>query len=69
MILDFMTSVDPEADQVKYIHMKQDMTGLWFTEGEEFKNWTNTKKATLWLCGIREFPKFMNRFLVNSSLL
>jgi len=52
-----MTSVDPEADQVKYIHMKQDMTGLWFTEGEEFKNWTNTKKATLWLCGIREFPK------------
>jgi hypothetical protein len=67
MILDFMTLVDPEADQAKYIQMKQDMTGLWFTEGEEFKNWMNTRKATLWLCGIREFPKFMDSFRVNSS--
>jgi hypothetical protein len=67
MILDFMTLVDPEADQAKYIQMKQDMTGLWFTEGEEFKNWMNTRKATLWLCVIREFPKFMNSFRVNSS--
>ncbi|KAG4441912.1 hypothetical protein IFR05_002596 [Cadophora sp. M221] len=51
-ILDFMTMVDPRIDQTMYIQMKQDMTGLWFTEGDEFKAWLSTKNATLWLSGI-----------------
>jgi hypothetical protein len=54
-ILDFMTSVDPHSDQSKYIQMRQDMTGLWFTEGEEFKSWMSTKNGALWLAGIRKF--------------
>ncbi|KAK0113992.1 hypothetical protein ONS96_014838 [Cadophora gregata f. sp. sojae] len=32
--------------------MKQDMTGLWFTEGDEFKAWMSKRNSTLWLSGV-----------------
>ncbi|KAH7383079.1 hypothetical protein BKA64DRAFT_176304 [Cadophora sp. MPI-SDFR-AT-0126] len=51
-ILDFMTTLDPRTDQTMYVQMKQDMTGLWFTEGDEFKAWMSRRNATLWLSGI-----------------
>ncbi|PVH76976.1 hypothetical protein DL98DRAFT_496048, partial [Cadophora sp. DSE1049] len=51
-ILDFMTTLDPRIDQTMYVQMKQDMTGLWFTEGDEFKAWMSKRNATLWLSGI-----------------
>jgi ribosomal protein S16 len=51
-ILDTIGSFDPNGHQNIAIKLRQPGTGVWFTEGPQFKHWVETPKAKLWLYGI-----------------
>ena len=53
-ILGFLGSADPKKNQETAIKLRQPGTGIWFTDGKEFKDWYSTKTAKLWLYGIRK---------------
>ncbi|KAL9119191.1 MAG: hypothetical protein Q9187_004254, partial [Circinaria calcarea] len=51
-ILDFFGRVDPRKHQRSNLGLLHPGTGLWFTEGEDFKLWYREKNAKLWITGI-----------------
>ena len=36
------------------IRLRQPGTGVWFTDGAEFKSWLSEDKSKLWINGIRK---------------
>ena len=53
-ILEFFGTVDPSKSHHTAITLRQPGTGIWFTEGKDFKHWVETTNAKLWLYGIRK---------------
>ena len=51
-ILNFFGTFDPISNHEMSLQLYQSGTGLWLTEGVEFKVWTQEKNAKLWLYGI-----------------
>jgi len=51
-ILDTIGPFDPSAHQNIAIKLRQPGTGVWFTEGPQFKHWLETTNGKLWLYGI-----------------
>ncbi|KAH8748378.1 hypothetical protein BGZ57DRAFT_720244, partial [Hyaloscypha finlandica] len=51
-ILDTIGSFDPSGHQYTAIKLRQPGTGVFFTEGPQFKHWLETPNARLWLYGI-----------------
>ena len=52
-ILDSFGEVDPRKNHDMSRKLRQPSTGLWLTEGTEFRNWLlSTESARLWLFGI-----------------
>ena len=51
-ILDIIGPFDPSGHQNIAIKLRQPGTGVWFTEGLQFKNWLETSNSKLWLYGI-----------------
>ncbi|PMD27144.1 hypothetical protein NA56DRAFT_697312 [Hyaloscypha hepaticicola] len=51
-MLDTIGPFDPSSHQNVAIKLRQPGTGVWFTEGHQFKHWLATSNAKLWLYGI-----------------
>ena len=51
-ILNFFSTVDPKKYQKAGLELLHPGTGLWFTDGEDFRSWCNTPNAKLWITGI-----------------
>lgn len=51
-ILKSFAKVDPRSNQEMSRKLRSPGTGLWLTEGHEFRRWLETKNARLWLYGI-----------------
>ena len=51
-ILGFFGLVDPRKNQRSNLGLLHPGTGLWFTEGDDFKLWHREKNAKLWINGI-----------------
>lgn len=51
-ILNSFGTIDPGQYQQKFIKLRQPGTGIWFTDGSEFKQWMGSRNGKLWLCGI-----------------
>lgn len=51
-ILNSFAKVDPRSNHDMSRKLRSPATGLWLTEGQEFKQWSTTKNARLWLYGI-----------------
>jgi hypothetical protein len=53
-ILDTWTTLDPKYQQSTAFQLRHPHTGIWFTDGDEFKAWMDGQERHLWLSGIRE---------------
>lgn len=53
-ILDTVGTYEPARHQDIAIKLRQPGTGVWFTEGTLFTTWLATRKAKMWLYGIRK---------------
>lgn len=51
-ILNSFGTIDPEQYQQNFIKLRQPGTGIWLTDGSEFKQWMTSKNGKLWLYGI-----------------
>lgn len=51
-MLDFLSKVDARQWQDFNIQLRQPGTGVWFTDGNEFKMWLSSKVSKLWINGI-----------------
>ncbi|KAI9705242.1 MAG: hypothetical protein M1820_005240 [Bogoriella megaspora] len=51
-VLDFFGTVDPKVRHNTAFELLHPGTGLWFTEGEEFRSWCSESNAKLWITGI-----------------
>lgn len=51
-VLDFFLKTNPRDEYRKNKELRHYMTGLWLTEGAQFKQWCNVKGSKLWLSGI-----------------
>ena len=51
-VLKSFAKVDPLRNHNMSRKLRSPGTGLWLTEGQEFKRWTETKNAKLWCYGI-----------------
>ena len=51
-ILDSFAKVDSRSNHEMSRKLRSPGTGLWLTEGEDFKQWLETRNARLWLYGI-----------------
>ncbi len=51
-ILNSFAKVDPRSNHNMSRKLRSPGTGLWLTEGQEFKQWLDTKNGRLWLYGI-----------------
>ncbi len=51
-ILNSFAKVDPRSNHNMSQKLRSLGTGLWLTEGQEFKQWLDTKNGRLWLYGI-----------------
>jgi len=56
-MLNAIAPYDPSKHQEIAIKLRQPGTGVWFTEGPEFRNWLDTPNAKMWLYGIREITR------------
>jgi hypothetical protein len=61
-VLEFFGTVDPTKSHHTAIGLRQPGTGIWFTDGQDFKYWIETRNARLWLYGIRKYA-FLFAFL------
>jgi hypothetical protein len=52
--LEFFGTVDPTKSHHTAIGLRQPGTGIWFTDGQDFKQWVENRNARLWLYGIRK---------------
>lgn len=53
-ILGRWAAVDPQPQHTTAFQLRHPLTGLWFTEGDDFKAWLDGHERSLWLSGIRE---------------
>ena len=51
-ILSSFAKVDPRSNHDMSRKLRSPGTGLWLTEGQEFRQWAETKNARLWFYGI-----------------
>lgn len=51
-ILNSFAKVDPRVNHEMSRKLRSPGTGLWLTEGQEFRQWLDTRNARLWLYGI-----------------
>lgn len=51
-ILNSFGTIDPEQYQQNFIKLRQPGTGVWLTDGSEFKQWMSSRNGKLWLHGI-----------------
>lgn len=51
----FIRNFDPEQYQQNFIKLRQPGTGIWLTDGSEFKQWMTSRNGQLWLYGIGRF--------------
>ena len=51
-ILNSFAKIDPRSNHETSRKLRSPGTGLWLTEGQEFRQWLETKNARLWLYGI-----------------
>lgn len=51
-LLGWISSVECESNHRAAIRLRQEGTGLWFTEGIEFEKWENGSTPLLWLYGL-----------------
>ncbi|PMD65633.1 uncharacterized protein K444DRAFT_183935 [Hyaloscypha bicolor E] len=51
-MLDLLGRVDARKWQDSNIRLRQPGTGVWFTDGAEFKTWLSTNDSKLWINGI-----------------
>lgn len=51
-VLDFFLKANSRDEYHKNKQLRHHMTGLWLTEGAQFKQWCNVKGSKLWLSGI-----------------
>jgi len=54
-MLRILGDVDAQKWQDSNIQLRQPGTGVWFTDGAEFKGWLSTDESKLWIGGIRKF--------------
>lgn len=51
-VLRFFSKTNPRDEYRKNKELRHYMTGMWLTEGAQFKQWCNVKGSKLWLSGI-----------------
>lgn len=51
-VLDFVSTMNPRSNHEMSLKLRHPSTGLWLTEGDEFKTWLNEENSKLWLYGI-----------------
>lgn len=51
-VLQFFSKTNPRDEYHKNKELRHYMTGMWLTEGAQFKQWCNVKGSKLWLSGI-----------------
>ncbi|KAG8527758.1 uncharacterized protein KY384_007912 [Bacidia gigantensis] len=51
-VLESIGPTGPQGNHKAALKLRYPTTGLWFTEGEDFKSWMDTLGANLWLYGI-----------------
>jgi hypothetical protein len=68
-MLDFLGRVDARKWQDSNIRLRQPGTGVWFTDGAEFKTWLLTDESKLWINGIRRFLGSNNARLVLNFVI
>jgi hypothetical protein len=56
-MLDFLGKIDFRKWQDSNIRLRQPGTGVWFTDGADFRTWLSTDESKLWVNGIRMFLK------------
>lgn len=54
-MLRILGDVDARKWQDSNIRLRQPGTGIWFTDGADFKSWLSTDESKLWVNGIRKF--------------
>jgi Cdc6-like AAA superfamily ATPase len=67
-ILDWLTSVDYSSQQNDFIARRQEGTGEWLVESDEFQHWENNKKGILLCPGIPGAGKTMITSIVVDHL-
>src|SRR5467141_2704661 len=67
-ILDWLTSVDYSPQQSDFIGRRQEGTGGWLVESDEFQHWENNKKGILFCPGIPGSGKTMMVSIVVDHL-
>ncbi|KAL3486969.1 hypothetical protein BJX62DRAFT_228369 [Aspergillus germanicus] len=51
-VLDFFVRHNPQPDFEMSLRLRHPLTGLWLTEGAQFKTWLDSQNGKLWLSGI-----------------
>ncbi|KAL2784502.1 hypothetical protein BJX66DRAFT_329944 [Aspergillus keveii] len=51
-VLDFFLRHNPQSDFEMSRRLRHPLTGLWLTEGAQFKTWLDSQNGKLWLSGI-----------------
>jgi hypothetical protein len=52
VILDWLTPIDYASQQSNFISQRQEETGQWLLNSDEFQVWINQRKQTLFCLGI-----------------
>ncbi|TVY43645.1 Vegetative incompatibility protein HET-E-1 [Lachnellula subtilissima] len=64
-MLDFLSNIEAQKWQDSNIRLRQPGTGIWFTDGPEFKTWRSETNTKLWINGI---PGAGKTILVSSII-
>ena len=67
-IVDWLTSIDYAAQQSDFISRRQDGTGQWLLDSDEFHGWLNQKQQTLFCPGIPGAGKTMITSIIIDTL-
>jgi hypothetical protein len=67
-ILDWLTPIDYTPQQNDFITRRQEGTGQWLLDSEEFQTWLNTKEQTLFCSGIPGAGKTILAAIVVNDL-
>ena len=67
-IVDWLTTIDYAAQQNDFISRRQEGTGQWLLDSEEFHEWLNQKQQTLFCPGIPGAGKTMITSIVVDNL-
>lgn len=54
-ILGWVSRIDHQSNHHAACALQQPGTGVWFTEGQDFKGWQDKAGSVLWLHGIRTY--------------